>query len=295
MLGGSLSTVAGYLFAGWSNEIYGWRTTFVLVGLPGVVLSLLAWTTLREPRVSLDRLALAQPASGVRPDAADTTSAPDLKEVFRTLWANRSFRHLALCFSVVSFFGYGILQWHPAYFVRSFGLQTGQLGTWFTLIYATGGLLGTYLGGELAVRRAAHREQLQLEAMAWVYSGFGLISALIYLSPSYRIAFGLMALSTLVGATITGPLFATIQTLVPSRMRAMSIAAIYLMANLIGTGLGPLAAGALSDLLQPLLGQESLRYALLALCPGYFWGGWHLWQASRSIAGDLASVQVPAE
>jgi hypothetical protein len=89
-----------------------------------------------------------------------------------------------------------------------------------------------------------------------------------------------------------GPLYATIQTLVPQRMRAVSIAVIYLFANLIGMGLGPLAAGALSDALKPLVGEESLRYALLILCPGYLWGGWHAWQAGRTVGRDLEAAQL---
>ena len=58
----------------------------------------------------------------------------------------------------------------------------------------------------------------------------------------------------------------------------------------MGRGLGPLVVGALSDALRPLVGDESLRYALLAVCPGYLWGGWQLWQGSRSVAHDLEAL-----
>jgi MFS family permease len=92
-----------------------------------------------------------------------------------------------------------------------------------------------------------------------------------------------MGIAALGGAATTGPVFATIQTLVPARMRATSIAFLYLFSNLIGLGLGPLAAGILSDALRPRFGEESLRYALLTLCPGYVWGAWHLWRASKSL------------
>lgn len=78
-------------------------------------------------------------------------------------------------------------------------------------------------------------------------------------------------------------------------MRSTSVAIIYLFANLIGVGLGPLAVGMLSDALRALLGHESLRYALLALCPGYAWGSWHLWRASKSVAGELATGSVTAD
>ena len=90
---------------------------------------------------------------------------------------------------------------------------------------------------------------------------------------------------------IIGPLFATIQTIVPERMRAVSIAIVYLFANLIGMGLGPLAVGGLSDALRPAFGDESLRYALLILCPGYVWAGFHAWRGSNTVATDIALLQ----
>jgi MFS family permease len=88
-----------------------------------------------------------------------------------------------------------------------------------------------------------------------------------------------------------GPLFAVIQTLVPEPMRATAIAVVYLFANLIGIGLGPWAAGALSDGLRPLVGDESLRYAMLILCPGFLWGAWHLWEANKTVMADLGRAE----
>jgi hypothetical protein len=52
-------------------------------------------------------------------------------------------------------------------------------------------------------------------------------------------------------------------------------------------GLGPLVAGALSDAFRQWAGEDSLRYALLTLCPGYLWSGWHLWRASTTVERDL--------
>jgi MFS family permease len=92
--------------------------------------------------------------------------------------------------------------------------------------------------------------------------------------------------------TTDGPLFATIQTLVPPQMRATSIALIFLFANLIGMGIGPLVAGVLSDAVRPWAGDESLRYALMAMSPGYLWAGWHLWRASQTVTRDVQAIQT---
>jgi predicted MFS family arabinose efflux permease len=275
MLGAPFSAVIGYFLGGWLNELYGWRTTFMVLGLPGVALAALVWITLREPRRYASSVAHAR------------QDEPPLNEVCLTLWRNATFLHLLLCFSVLSFFSTGILKWLPTFFIRSYELQTGELGTWFALIHGLGGAAGLYFGGELASRFATNDESAQLKVMAVAYCGLGVLWALVYLADDHRVGLALVGLATLVGSAALGPLFATIQTLVPGRMRALSIAVIYLFANLIGMGLGPLAAGMLSDAFRSWAGDESLRYALLVLCPGYAWGAWHAWRASYSIGSDL--------
>jgi len=280
MLAGPLSTIVGYCLAGWLNEFYGWRVTFMVLGLPGLGLATLAWRTLREPR-----------SATARADAELHLSKSSVGEVCRTLWGSATFRYLLLSFCVMFFFSTGMSQWQPAFLIRSFGLKTGEIGTWSAVIYGAGGILGTYTGGALAVRYAASNESRQLKGMALALSVFGCASAGIYLAPNKYFSFAAMSVSAVGGAAIGGPLFATIQTLVPERMRAMAIALIYLFANLIGTGLGPLVVGGMSDTFRPVLAEESLRYALLILCPGYLVGTWFLWRASRSVGRDLAAVR----
>lgn len=293
MLGAPLSMVTGYFLAGWLNEFYGWRKMFLILGLPGLVLALVAALTLTEPRQrrSTHSTSSGAAAANSLPRPENTAVAPaGLIVACLVLLKNGTFRHLLLCFSVLQFFASGIAQWQPSFFIRSYGLSTGELGTWMALAYGVCGMLGTYMGGELASRLAASNERLQLRAMAFACCSFGFVLAFVYLSPSHYIAFGLIGLAAVGGGAINGPLFATIQTVVPEQMRAVSIAVIYLFANLIGMGLGPLAAGALSDALRPWMGDESLRYSLLALCPGYAWAAWHLWQGSKSVTRDSASL-----
>lgn len=285
-LGGPIAGVVGYFLAGWLNELYGWRMTFVLLGAPGLLLAALAWFTLREPRNanrSSTAAALAQ--------SAHAEPQPSLKEVMVTLWTNATFRHLLLALSVMFFFNYGVVMWQPAFFIRSHGMTTSEIGTWLALTAGIAGIAGTYLGGDLASRYAANNERLQLRAMAIAVAVAGALSCFIYITPNITVAFLLNALFGLGMVTVNGPLFATIQTLVPERMRAVSFALVYLFSNLIGMGLGPLAAGALSDAFRPSLGDESLRYALLCLSPGYLWVAWHAWKASNTVTSDLATAQ----
>jgi MFS family permease len=111
------------------------------------------------------------------------------------------------------------------------------------------------------------------------------------IAPSAYLALVWLGLANVMATTVNGPQFAIIQTLFPERMRATAVALVYLFANLIGIGLGPWAAGALSDALRPWLGHESLRYAMLALCPGFIWSAWHLWEAAKTATRDLEAAQ----
>jgi MFS family permease len=284
MLAWPIALLLGFFAAGWLNELYGWRVTFMAIAAPGLCLAVLAAFTLPEPRRAFVAGTVRAPVS--------VTPQPPIKEVFGTLWKSRAYRHLLASFALSYFFGNGILQWQPAFFMRSYGLPTGEIGTWFAMIYGLGGLLGTYLGGELASRCAGDDERLQFRGLAALYAALAVLGAAVYLVPEWGEALGVLTLSAIGAAAVNGPLFAATQTLVPPRMRAMSIAIVLFFSNLIGLGLGPLIVGMLSDALRPWLGHESLRYALLALCPGYFWCTWHLWRASRTIAADLALVRA---
>lgn len=288
MLGSPLSVVIGYFLAGWLNQFYGWRVTFIVLGLPGLALAVLAWLTLREPR--LEEIQKQSHAEAANTSQACTSGQVKLSDVCTTLWKKATFRHLLLSSSVGYFFGTGIAQWLPAFVIRSYGLNTGELGTWFAVIYGISATVGTYCGGAWASSRAANNERLQLETMSKMYLIIGLVSSLTYLSPNLALVFAFIGLTALGMTTTSGPMFATIQTLVPINMRATAIAIIFLLSNLIGAGLGPLAVGALSDALRPLAGEDSLRYALLAMCPGYLWCGWHLWRASRTVEADLVAM-----
>ena len=285
-LAAPLAVITGFFLAGWWNQLYGWRVTFMLIGAPGVIVAAMARLSLREPR-------LANSASGNNLGTEPATAfglskQPDLREVFATLWANATFRHLLLCLSVLYFFAYGNFQWQPSYFMRTFGLTSGQVGSWFAAIFGLGGLLGTYLGGELASRFAAHNERLQLGTFAIVMVNCGVISVLVFVSSNLHVAFGLLAVVSLGLYVGAGPLYAIIQTLAPPRMRAASMAIVLLVANLIGMGLGPLATGALSDLFHERGANDPLRYALVTMSPGYLLVAWFAWRASRTVTHDLA-------
>lgn len=282
MQGASVSLVLGFFLAGWLDEFLGWRLTFALIGLPGLGLAILAVSTIKDSaRTGTERAAAQPPHQGLR-------------DVCSSLGNNKSFRHLLYSFVILWFFSYGTLQWTPAYLTRSFGLKSGELGSWLALSIGLANIIGTYIGGEWVTRYALRNERRQLIAMAIMICVSGILAALVYLpatAPTSYLAFTWLALSSLVGATICGPQFSVIQELVHARMQGVAVALVYLFGNLIGLGIGPWATGALSDAIRPWFGDESLRYALLLLCPISILAAWHFIAATKTIANDIERVK----
>lgn len=253
---------------------------FLSVGLPGLLLAVVVRLTLREPpRGHAD--------GGARVAAA---AQPPIRDVARALWKQKSFRHLALATAVQAIAGYGVIQWVPSFLHRSHHMTSGEIGTALALILGVGGAIGTAAGGYIADRMGKRDMRWQLwipaiGAMTGAPFAFG-----IYLAPTALETLAWFAAPILFINAYHGPAFAMTQALAPVSMRAMAAAVLLFVLNIIGLGLGPQLVGIASDLLHPLYGNESLRYALLCVSMVYVWAAAHFWMGARTLRQDLASV-----
>lgn len=273
-----ISMIIGYLAGGWLVESFGWRQTFIMLGLPGVLVALLVKFTLKEPRLT-------------QPILSDTEESLTITTVLKTLWQQRTFRHIFSAFCVSYFFLMGTSQWLATFFIRSHDMGIKELGMWLALSFGVFGFLGSFFGGHWTTKYLAQQEKLQMRAVAGLFVLFGALNVGVYLAPSKAVALALLAVAAFVSSLTNGAVFAALQSLVSERMRAMAVAVLFLFANLIGFGLGPLALGVASDLLEPVAGVESLRYALALSCPGLIWVGFHYWQAAKTIEDDIRAVE----
>ena len=291
-IGIPLSTVLGFFAAGWLIQHYGWRETFTIMGMPGFALSIVAWLTLKEPRNQ--RSATAGPAgsataAGVRVAVAIRDRVPQAPwATFRSLWGNATYRNLLLAFVTLQFYATGLGQWQAAFFIRSYGMAPGELGAWLAIASGIPAMIGSPLGGAIASRWAGSNERVQLVFVSVIYCFIATVWPCVYLTRNDHIAFALMAASTLVASMSTASVMSAMQAVVPSRMRAVSIMIVFLFANLVGFGLGPLLTGVLSDALRPRFGIDSLRYALVLMSPWSLLYSWFTLRASRTAATDVA-------
>lgn len=289
-LGIPIGSAVGSLVGGWVNQWYGWRAAFLWVGLPGILLALVVWRSLREPPRGLSETQGAG-RTGATAGAPTVGAGEPLRIVLRYMVRLRSFRHMSLGAALHAFYGYGAGAFLPAFFIRLHGFETGELGTWFFAFGITFGPAGTFLGGWLSDRLAVRdrRWYVWLPALA---TATGIpFSILLYLWPDGHVALLLSIPGSILGGMWLGPTFAMTQGLVKLRMRATASAILLFVINLIGMGGGPYAVGLVSDWLHPSLGVESIRWALLSvvtLCAA--WSSLHYLIAARTLRRDLAAA-----
>ena len=92
-----------------------------------------------------------------------------------------------------------------------------------------------------------------------------------------------------IAAMYQGPVFSTVQTLAPVRMRAVASGVLMFVTNIIGLALGPQSIGWLNDYVFASHGDEAVRYSLLlVLLVMGVWSTLHFMLAARALPFDLA-------
>ena len=277
-LGTCLGAWLGSSVAGTAAERGGWRMAFVVLGIPGVVLALIVWLTVREPtRGQLD--------AGHLPDTRSTFAA-----TLRFIAQQRSAVHLLLGGSVATFWSWGLMWWTPSFLQRSHHLTVGQAGQLLGPMHLIAGTASTLLAGWLMARRAADDPRYVTRLLGWVTALTTIPSVLLYWVVSERAAVALLWIFVPAVYFYIGPILGLLQNVVPPQMRATVCAILLFLANIANLLLAPQLIGALSDWFAASFGAgtESLRWALLLLAPTGFWAAWHLWMSGRTIGADVA-------
>jgi hypothetical protein len=112
-----------------------------------------------------------------------------------------------------------------------------------------------------------------------------------FLAGNPYVALTMYLIPAFMGPVYNAPNFAMTQGLVPLRMRAAGAAVLLFVINLIGMGLGPTFIGWVSDLLEPSVGVQSLRYALLISTAFNLWSAVHYLLAARTLREELALAE----
>ncbi len=217
------------------GELRGWQLTFVIVGLPGILIALLTLTLREPPRPTADK--------------SEVSESIPLVRVLGFLWQNRkTFAMHFIGFSALALLYNSVFAWSPALLSRRFGVSGGDTGLYLgsiVLLFATTGILAGGWYTDWQSRRGKTDATLRT----------GLVAALA-LIPLITIA-PLMPSLPLTLAIYCPLMFfisfpwaaaaAALQIISPPRMRAQVSACYLFIVNLAGIGCGPVLTALVTD------------------------------------------------
>jgi len=230
-------TVLSWLFGGleWAT-IEGWRVAFVVVGLPGVLVALLVWLTIKEP-----------PRGYSDPPGRGADAAPGWSETFAELKRKPSFWWMAIAASLVAFVGYGLISFQAPFLQREHGLSVRDAALQFGAPLSLMAAAGTFLGGYFTERLTARFPT----AMAWVPAVGIALAVPAYIAAFFSTdlfwVFVFWGIGAVFHYSYLGAQYNIGQGVVSNRSRATAIAVLLILVSLIGNGIGPYFVGFMSD------------------------------------------------
>ncbi|GGG91399.1 MFS transporter [Glycocaulis albus] len=268
-MGIPLGSLAGMALGGLIADAFGWRAAFFVAGAPGIILAVMAFLTLPEPRRGLEKKVV--PVKG-----------PSFVDAIKELKSKKSFWWISIGAALSAMVGYGHIAFYGSFYLRnhgegltamavsvnemigvSFG-PIGFVGTALGLIIGVCGAAGTFLGGVLADRAA----RKNVAGYATVPAIAGLVTVIPFIAAmlvdNVALSFLILAVPVFAGAIWYGPIFASAQSLVHPQTRATAAAVLLFIINLIGLGLGPLLVGTFSDIFAQTMGPaEGIRWSMV--------------------------------
>lgn len=268
ILSAAMGYAGGLILGGYVAQHYGWRSAFLIVGIAGVVMAPVCALLLKEPRKII---------------AAKTVAEP-MRVALSELIKNPAYRCILYAMVIYFFMGYGALVFIVSLMTRLFGVNVQVAGATFGTIAVIGAVVGSLLGGflsnHLAKRGLANVPRTAGWAMIICVPVFEYALSRSTLSAMYVPLF----LGVMLQNVMSPPMFTSLYLVCDSNRRATALAIVLLFANLVGLGLGPFIAGAISDYLAPTYGPaESLRWAIMILFLVMFAAGGFMLRAARYI------------
>lgn len=229
------------------DPITGWRKVFLMVGIPGVLLTLLLWTIKEPTRKGLSGDSASLPLSVVAAHVKDKL---------------RAYTSVAVGVSFNAMLGFGSVIFVTLFFNKYHGVSSAEVGITFGTISLVTGPVGLLLGGYLADRwyKEGRKDGNVLALMA-APLGYAIPATVFPFMTDTTLAWVMLGISNLFINLPSGVAYASLQMITPNQMRGQIIAAYVLCTTIIGYGMGPFLIGLFTD---QLFGGE-LKYGMILL------------------------------
>jgi len=271
----SVGSVLGVMIGGIIAAHWGWKAAFGVVGVPGLILALL-YMKVRDYRT----VALTP-----RIDRATRSTRGAAGAIVKRLMRSRTLLWICIAAPAQLILVSAVWSWLPSYLNRMHGLAPEQAGIKAALVVLCGAA-GSVVWGALADRAGRKRPAAKLQVTAAACVASALVVAFAFgaghlgLALGRQTQFALFALGGFLMTCSVGVVAAVVIDVIHPGIRATGASVLSLFQNLLGLAVGPLIAGALSDL-------WSLEIALIAMPVFGLLAAAAFVVASRSYGADL--------
>ena len=265
-----LSLLLGGLIA----EALGWRMTFVLFGIPGLLLAIVFATTVTPPKRG-------------EADGMTAVRSTSFRDSFKYLLTTPSFALILVGTMFKAIVSQGIIQWLPSYYIREFGLSPSAVGASLGPILGLVGLV-SMLGAAFLADRLSQRD---IRWYAWIVSGSLVVATPLLwaalVTGNYAVSLILFGASVLFGNSLLAITNAMVQSTSPVQMRGMASAMKTFALAFIGYGLGGALIGVMSDVFAGEHPADGLRTALMIATSMQFVAALLFWAISPRLGRDI--------
>lgn len=284
-----------------------WRLAFLFTGIPGLLLAFLAWR-LREPRRNQADEEAIERGLPVEEELAESTNAISYTVPSQILAQFKLLLHIKtllvlIVMQVFAFFVLGVnVVFLPTYLQQkdTFGLTSGQAGLFSGAVIVLAGMAGTVLGGYMAdaLNRRHPGSRVLVCGIGFLLGAPSFAVAVTF--HDFRVFTTFFFITTMLLSIYVGPSTAATQDVVPSSLRACSIAVSLLIAHLLGDAFAPTLVGILAKAIDPTHGMhftnnvagQDLSVALLWTCtPALFIAGLVGIFGARWMKADIEAAQ----
>ena len=257
-----VGSALGYVVGGLMDVHFGWRMAFFVAGIPGLALAVLCFGLRDPPRGSQDRE--SPPEGGAAKSGSLAT--------YRQLLRNKPYRLTILGYAAYTFALGGLAFWMPAFLERVRGMERSQATVSFGAIVVVTGFIGTFVGGWLGDYCAKSSKQAYL----WISAIATLIAApftwFALSAASSTLYLVCMVMAQLLMFLSTGPINASIVSLVLPTQRASANALGVFTIHLLGDAVSPYLIGAVSDATSLAQAVKIVPVAILVAAAIWAWG-----------------------
>lgn len=234
-----IGAAVGFGLGGVIGEELGWRSAFVALGLPGILLGLLVLRLTDPVRGATD-----PPA--VRAMVAASKQLSNL-QVYKTLLRNPVFVLGALGQAFNTFGAGGVADWMPTYLQQRLSLSEADAGLAVGAATVVGGICGGLFGPWLAQRLDGKVRNAYLAVAGWTTLVGAVLLILLLQLENAPLAILLLAVCEVGLWAYLGPIWALFVNAVHPLHRTRAAAIAVFIEHLLGDAASPSIIGAVSD------------------------------------------------